>query len=204
MNADVYLQQLERKRRGETWEAFRVELSRVTDVFGMGIDPGILEPVIGLNLFGITTVQSCEGHTERGTGAPWIMVGVRESEEIARLQKDLDEAMKRLEAMEKSKADKDELIELYAEVHRRKRDVKKPKLHILAKGMTLLDEFYGIARQVPHDVRLMLDASGKLTNHGAHVQEIREIPHRHNKLKEYQDEMKAFGFYLKHKFILGV
>jgi len=44
----------------------------VTDGLGKEIDQGIFDTVVALNVLGIPTRQSCEGHLEWGTGAPWV------------------------------------------------------------------------------------------------------------------------------------
>ncbi|HEY4033549.1 MAG TPA: hypothetical protein VGL94_06245 [Ktedonobacteraceae bacterium] len=54
------------------WDEIAERASRITDKLGMPIDQGILETVIVLNLLGITTKQSCEGHMDHGIPAPWI------------------------------------------------------------------------------------------------------------------------------------
>lgn len=55
-----------------TWNEALTYFSRVTDKLGKEIDPGILETVAALNVLGIATVQSCEGHVGWGVPYPWI------------------------------------------------------------------------------------------------------------------------------------
>jgi hypothetical protein len=45
---------------------------RVVDKLGQPIDEGIFETVVVLNLPGIHTLASCEGHLEYGAYAPWV------------------------------------------------------------------------------------------------------------------------------------
>lgn len=45
-----------------------------TDNLGMPIDPGIFETVVALNLLGLHTFQSCEGHLDHGCPYPWVTV----------------------------------------------------------------------------------------------------------------------------------
>ena len=50
-------------------------VDRVTDRLGKRVDPGIRETVIVLNLLGLSTRQSCEGHVSlagHGHAAPWV------------------------------------------------------------------------------------------------------------------------------------
>lgn len=49
-------------------------VSQFKDNFGLGVDPGIFDAVVALNLTGITTYQSCEGHLDHGLAYPWVTV----------------------------------------------------------------------------------------------------------------------------------
>lgn len=63
-----------RFEREQTWQAKKEEIEQVTDRLGFPIEPHIKNTVVGLNLFGLNTVQSCEGHSDRGIGAPWVEI----------------------------------------------------------------------------------------------------------------------------------
>jgi len=52
----------------ETAEKFR----KVKDKLGCPIDEGIFETVVALNILGITTTMSCEGHLDHGLPYPWV------------------------------------------------------------------------------------------------------------------------------------
>ncbi len=54
------------------WQEMTKYCSHITDRLGQPIDQGILETVIALNVLGIPTVQSCEGHVDHGICAPWV------------------------------------------------------------------------------------------------------------------------------------
>lgn len=60
------------QRKEILWKQMTTELSQITDNKGLGIDKGIMNTVVALSVHGINTRQSCEGHLENGTGAPWI------------------------------------------------------------------------------------------------------------------------------------
>ena len=49
-------------------------VSTFTDKLGTPIDPGIFETVVALNLLGLHTFQSCEGHLEHGCPYPWVTI----------------------------------------------------------------------------------------------------------------------------------
>jgi hypothetical protein len=49
-------------------------VSTFTDKLGTPLDPGIVETVVALNLLGLQTFQSCEGHLDHGCPYPWVTV----------------------------------------------------------------------------------------------------------------------------------
>src|SRR5580704_5515502 len=57
------------------WDAMAAKVAKRGDATGMGIDRGISNTVIALNLLGVPTSSSCEGHIERGLPAPWVEIG---------------------------------------------------------------------------------------------------------------------------------
>lgn len=67
----------------QLWQDMAGRISRITDKLGMPIDPGIMDTVIVLNLLGIVTVQSCEGHIDHGIAAPWIFFTTSGIEELS-------------------------------------------------------------------------------------------------------------------------
>ncbi|GHO50876.1 hypothetical protein [Ktedonospora formicarum] len=54
------------------WSEMITRFEHVTDKLGKGIDDGILTTVVALNVLGIHTTGSCEGHIEWGLPYPWI------------------------------------------------------------------------------------------------------------------------------------
>ena len=56
-----------------SWEEAEAEVRRWVDRQGNGIDPLIVPVVVGLNLSGIRTIQSCEGHLDSGFAYPWVI-----------------------------------------------------------------------------------------------------------------------------------
>lgn len=59
-----------------------------SDANGMAVDPGIELPVAALHFLGVDTVQSCEGHHDRGLPYPWINL---EDDSAPRLEEALKE-----------------------------------------------------------------------------------------------------------------
>lgn len=56
------------------WRAAEQQLEKFS-----GIEEGIKETVVGLNVFGIETVNSCEGHYNHGRIAPWVSMELWQS-----------------------------------------------------------------------------------------------------------------------------
>lgn len=55
-----------------TWDVTAERFMKVTDKLGKKIDTGIFETVVALNVLGVPTLQSCEGHMGWGVPYPWI------------------------------------------------------------------------------------------------------------------------------------
>ncbi|MDQ2906387.1 MAG: hypothetical protein ABI456_07475 [Ktedonobacteraceae bacterium] len=55
-----------------TWQEAEDYVSRFTDRLGTPLEAGIIETVIVLNLLGLRTFQSCEGHLRHGCAYPWV------------------------------------------------------------------------------------------------------------------------------------
>ena len=60
----------------QTWQEAAVYFEKVTDRLGRPIDVGIFDTVVALNVLGIPTLQSCEGHLTHGLPYPWVDIEV--------------------------------------------------------------------------------------------------------------------------------
>src|SRR5690242_14200340 len=80
------------------WQVVSEKMRQTTDGLGKGIDPGIFETVVGLNVLGIPTVASCEGHLDRAMAAPWIEI---EPPEVQALRQEL-RAQQELEGVQRT------------------------------------------------------------------------------------------------------
>jgi hypothetical protein len=58
----------------QRYQEMRERVSTFTDKLGTSIDPGIFETVVVLNLLGLHTFQSCEGHLDHGYPYPWVTI----------------------------------------------------------------------------------------------------------------------------------
>src|SRR5262245_3085441 len=62
------------------WDNMSDEVDHWTDGIGYPIDKEIKEIVIALNLVGIKTIASCEGHFDHGNLYPWVDLEVSSPE----------------------------------------------------------------------------------------------------------------------------
>lgn len=62
----------------QLWQEKHAKVARRTDRFGQGMDPRIIEVVVGLNMLTIPTSGSCEGHLDHGLANPWVDINLPE------------------------------------------------------------------------------------------------------------------------------
>lgn len=185
----------------QQWDEACQQFRKTTDRLGMPIDDGIFELVVALNLLGVNTRQSCEGHLDHGTFAPWVTFttpGIDERykqvaqamEEAARVRK---ERKLSLEASQ----------EVYAPAHRLREEADAVHALDMCRVIELLARFYA-HHFVPYDTTLIVHSRGPgtsvLESQGARLQIIRAPEIRESKLQEYQREMRAFTTFLKEYF----
>jgi hypothetical protein len=172
----------EKKKR---WEQAESKINRITDRLGLGIDIGIKESIIALQVLGFTTTASCQGHLDHGNAAPWVNIGEKVPRELLIKKRELKGLLEENDA---------------AKI----RFITKKNLKNQIRLMKLLDEFYR-KREVSYDVRLVLNRSGiygetSLESTGERFQVIRSKAEQKEKLRQYRNEMKAFTDFLKKKY----
>lgn len=193
------------EQREKHWQQVAAELVKVTDRLGMGIDMGIFETVVALNVLNINTSGSCEGHLDRGSSAPWVYIAAKGTEE---LEKRLEEANDALAKAYDRASGQDMSIEtvenLYNETERLAGELQTLQLHEIRKVIPYLEAFYN-NRHVPEDRHLIIESAGYrniLESQGAKSLETAPIGARQQKQKEYQEEMWAFTAFLKEKYFI--
>ncbi len=182
----------------EQWQAMHDRFSRETDKLGCGIDTGILDTVIVLNLLKIPTVMSCEGHLSSASGAPWVDIedpeAKQQTDHIGLLFKEAQTAYAQGQPSQ----------ELFHRAHEARIEALAKHLALRERLLTYLTAFYK-QRQVPYDVRLVLQAKSagrtRLESQGATLQEVASPEHRQAKLYEYQAEMHEFTAFLKQVYL---
>lgn len=79
----VYIRDLQGTLTQEQlYQQMHERVATFTDNLGMPVDPGIFETVVALNLLGLHTFQSCEGHLDHGCPYPWVTVIDNERERL--------------------------------------------------------------------------------------------------------------------------
>src|SRR5437879_4971634 len=63
----------------QRWQKAEAVARRTTDAVGLEIDRGILDTVVSLNVMGVNTTASCEGHMDHGTHAPYVDTSARKA-----------------------------------------------------------------------------------------------------------------------------
>lgn len=101
-----------------TWEQGCAEVSKLTDKLGCKVDAGIFDAVVTLNLLGLRTCQSCEGHLDYGLPYPWIDF---ETDEFPAFKQALEDADREELSVEEKEARGAQLIVLAASLPTRSR-----------------------------------------------------------------------------------
>lgn len=191
------------ENRLSNWSTMRTYIDTIGDRLGMGIDEGVKDTIVALNLNGIETSQSCEGHLDRAIAAPWIDISVKQTSELTILHSQADLALNRAEQRELEGADEKELDSLYSEYHRLSKEAGKAQIELVKKASALLSEFYA-ERKVTYDQMLVIQLQGRggrIQPNGTPVQEIRDEAERTENLRLYQQEMAQFTEFLKKKYL---
>lgn len=197
----VAISSLDKDLREQQWTQCADRLRLITDALGKPIDTGIFDTVVALNIFDIHTTQSCEGHAEHGTLAPWVEIQAPETDETKKLRKRVARTMQTIEALEKQGKSDEELNGLYQTFHRLNEELRRPQLEEIQKVMILLEKFYK-DRQVDYS-QLLIIHGNRLESQGAQLQSIIPSDERGQKLDLYQKEMKSFTEFLKGMHLIG-
>lgn len=203
--------------RQQQWEEMAQEVDTWGDGLGSGLDEKIKDPVIALNLIGIASEQSCEGHLDWGLPYPWIQF-VTDLPEMEEARKAMDAIVAELLIEESNLLaqfpDKSwEEIDLLPEAEKYMKLVSEwYGLDFKVEGAMavhleplykLLEKFYESKTSVVYDRVLVIINDGlyRLCSNGAGRQAGRSSEEREQKLKEYQQEMQDFSDFLKDSYL---
>ena len=169
---------IEEKKRA--WADMVRRVEKVVDGQGERVEEGIKEAVVVLNLLGVNTTQSCEGHEDYGEG-PYIDVEIKEARGLER----------RLENLTSGSEEEKQLL----------REITIKNLKEREKLIPYLEAFNG-GRNIPYLVRLGINRLGlgrsRIESQGADFQKIEEdADKRRAQLHLFQEEMRAFIEFLK-------
>jgi len=178
---------------------------KTVDRLGKKIDPKILNAVVGINLSGLSTEKSCEGHLYYGIASPWVNIIVANSEKILAVYKKIETLREKTltkDGEEKSISEEKKVI--WKEIH----VLVKKKDKLLSKNfqkiIELLSKFYFPRQNVPYENRIIVKENylgARLICQGFLLQESRNVQERREKLIEYQKEFSIFADFLKNIFL---
>lgn len=211
----------EENKKMQLWIEKRAEIDQVADAEGKGIEPKIKEAIVGLNVMGYETTQSCEGHSGPDQfSLPWIRVAApnepayRFAGQEDAFQRAATKFNTTLEAIRRA-----DNADGYWEAMREASENGESPEHIswreqngelIRKLQNLLDEFYQ-GRNVDSEVRLyiVVNPEGDFElRQGA--KEYQALPEDltdkdkqgiSEKLTACQTEIDAFTKFLRQKFL---
>lgn len=194
----------------EIWDNMSYDIDHWVDATDNPIHKEIEETVVALNLLGIETIASCEGHFDHGCLYPWIDLQIFSSEMIKPIvemgkkieQISIEEKLLEGRFPDLSYQDLLDLPEaellrvLFKERILLLKTIEQTQMNCLEPLNIFLNQFYE-NRNVPYDRVLVILSEGRLQSHGAERQLIRSEEEQNLKLVEYREEMKAFASFLK-------
>lgn len=187
MDATATIEQSPLLEKEIKWKNVEKEVDNIKNesIHGLGIDPKIRRTVIALNVFGIDTIMSCEGHLDRGQGVPYVEISAHGT---AQMRLDSDNAY---------------VQQRHAEYERLKERSISINKKLLNKLQNYLDEFYK-DRDVKQDCRLIAEMNSygviRLKNFGEQSEQEADSSERLANLTVFQGEMEKFGKFLEDKF----
>ena|SRR5579885_1692239 len=173
-----------------SWEDAVAFVRRITDGQGCPIDEGIVETVVALNLLGLRTCQSCEGHLDDGWPYPWVDF---ETDEFPAFKQALEETSREELSPEEREAKGAQLVALAATL---------PSRGVLyARLEELLGTYYQQYPATSEEWRLVIHWSSpilfRLMPSCGYEAAIWPTEMRARNLQRAQAEMQAFTQFLK-------
>ena len=200
----------------------RLEIDKIVDAVGKGIDEEIKDTIIALNVAEFPTTASCQGHYGEepgGMGAPWVEIGASDEPEErfnnqnAIFQRVAEKYKMPLEELRRS-FNPDAYWEAMKEASEQGETAEyqewdKKNQELFKKAQNLLDEFYK-DRKVDESLKIQLEewvGGFRIHNGGEDYKDVEknvseEEKEAHKKRMEtYRKEMKEFGEFLLDKFM---
>lgn len=187
-------------QKQQQWQETVKQFSRTIDKLGRPVDVGILEAVAALNLLGIRTTASCEGHLDHGTYAPWVDIGAEEEPNERDKERAAFEEARR--QSERNTLSEEDIRRLFTEARELQHQNARKHIELQRKAVAYLTAFYE-ERHVPYDQQLIIQGSyfrARIESQGATIQQILSPEERAERLSIYQQEMQAFTQFLKERW----
>jgi hypothetical protein len=186
------------------WQEVADYITQVTDPVGNPMDQGIIEAVVALNLLGVTTTGSCEGHLDHGLAAPWIDFHTPGTGATRRKVNEITMSLQRAEEQHAPQKTIDDLTHEYFQLAA---EAERDSFY----GPWLVEQaliaFYENT-QVKHDQQIFIhsDSFGisRLQSHGIDYQVLQTPEQRAINLAIYQREMQNFATFLKTDYLLKI
>ena len=184
------------------WQEVADYVAQLKDPVGNPMDPGIIEAVVALNLLGVTTTGSCEGHLDHGLAAPWIDF---HTPGTGATRRKVNEITVRLQQAEEQHAPQKTIDDLTREYFLLAAEAEKDSFYGPWIVEQALIAFYH-NKHVEHDRQIFIhsDSFGisRLQSHGIDYQSLQTPPQRAANLAAYQREMQNFATFLKTDYLL--
>jgi hypothetical protein len=177
------------------WELKLSEVDALRDRLGKSVDRGIRETVAILQLIGLHTWQSCEGHLDWGLPAPWVRLYVPETEKLR------EEIIPLNDWLEEHDEDTVEYDQILQKLNRLREQEGRYEAHAWTILFSFLETFYRQYPTVSYEHQIVLHLNGRLTIQGLLLQGARDTATQALKLHEYQEEMRRFTQYLTEQFL---
>lgn len=197
----------------QKWLEMKKTLEGMTDALGRPIDKGIQDMVLGLNLLGISTYQSCEGHVdEEGTASPWVYIVLKNSEPLEKLIKTTEELEAKKEITYQkvdvsTQEGKNAILALSMKFAELEVNIKREELRRTKKPRDLLDAFYGNKHIEHYQALILLDCDNApldmclIKNIGHINRHVKEPEQEQKDLIIFQNEMDNFAHFLLNVYI---
>lgn len=211
---------MKRKSKKELLSEKKIkEIKKTGDVLGLGIDEKVQETCAVLNLLGLSTTASCQGHLEHGMSAPWIEISaLNEPEERFRGEKKIFQRVAKRYRIPVEDVIRSIHEKAYKEAVREASDKgetkeykqwRKENKKLIKKASALLKEFYRNRKISPH-VRVKITEYGegnfRIHNGGMDYRPVSKKMTKRQKellfkrLLRYQEEMEVFTKFLEKKY----
>jgi len=191
----------------QRWDEMAREVDTWTDGLGMPIDEKIKDTIIVLNLLGLKTQQSCEGHLDHGRLYPWISFEIEDAELELLINQAREVSIKEEEAEQAAIARHPELI--IRDALLLEESELSPLWQARAAAWDKMEQYRKMRVAPIHELLMTFYKDGAnpdtmitheyiydIASIGGYWQDIRDDATKAAKLKEYQDEMRRFTEFL--------